>query len=814
MRKAIVFLTVSVASGGNTVPTDGASADGTSCAFRRCGRSGFFGGFNFDTCYSSQITAGDYGQPAPFPASAQCTGVDRTAMQLSCSQRVRIGVCSAAQAKNCEMFCIEEVWDPVANAGVRPGCVGAFPSWIQDNKAVSPTDVGKLTAQLADATCTIGGNCTLRCASRVERGKFGACAAFNTSLWPAVYNPWVIYGAGTLVPPRDSNDHGKTAARFNELQLRPSVFWAASTATGKEWRGLSSLTDRPPLTGGFPGREGLTVECTEQNSCKGLNVVCPRYSTCEVNCRNAAPGDGVCGTKDEPLIVFAYADSPVSVRCNAAVALSDNSCFFVLQDADELHMAPREKAYDPNEIFRVQYDILMTYVARYPPLSRALFPPRYGASSFRNRTCMWRTDPSDKAPSPSPRGDGARPDAARWSCGDAGDMCVPDPAQCPRLTEKLKKVVLTSVLNVVGQDLAPAATALAAGGGTELTILGQGFKPLLTSADPVVKLVFRNGLVVTIDDYSAASTNTQVSVVIPNLFLALGGAAALANNATVAEGVVLTISVNGVAQPLAATTPMSVHRQLIEAATPGPEGTTNGGHQLYVVGLGFGDNRSVARDGDFAVFLDRYVWDPALGQGGAKTTVRSVCPLVAKYTDSLLSCTAPAGGGVNEVVIVVNETYANFGAGGEHAITYTYPSPHIETVSLLHGCANESAALLDGGGGCAETVAGAGALSVPFGNGSIVLQVTGSNFGTASMWNAWTSSSCGANASTAGVKLCIGLQRRAGELGARSSSGAAPEATRYVRCGAVRFDAALFPLGTLRCAFFISFVCSFRCLVC
>lgn len=58
--------------------------------------------------------------------------------------------------------------------------------------------------------------------------------------------------------------------------------------------------------------------------------------------------------------------------------------------------------------------------------------------------------------------------------------------QCPRSgTEKLTKVVLTSALDIVGQELAPVATALAAGGGTELTILGQGFMPLLTSTDPV-----------------------------------------------------------------------------------------------------------------------------------------------------------------------------------------------------------------------------------------------------------------------------------------------------------------------------------------
>lgn len=86
----------------------------------------------------------------------------------------------------------------------------------------------------------------------------------------------------------------------------------------------------------------------------------------------------------------------------------------------------------------------------------------------------------------------------------------------------------------------------------------------------MVKLVFRDGLVVTINDYSAASTNTQVSVVIPNLFSAFGAATMLNTNAnkTVADGVILTLSVGGVAQPLAATTPMSVHRHLIEAATP------------------------------------------------------------------------------------------------------------------------------------------------------------------------------------------------------------------------------------------------------
>ena len=87
----------------------------------------------------------------------------------------------------------------------------------------------------------------------------------------------------------------------------------------------------------------------------------------------------------------------------------------------------------------------------------------------------------------------------------------------------------------------------------------------------MVKLVFRDGLVVTINDYSAVSTNTQVSVVIPNLFSAFFGAATMLNtnaNKTVADGVILTLSVGGVAQPLAATTPMSVHRHLIEAATP------------------------------------------------------------------------------------------------------------------------------------------------------------------------------------------------------------------------------------------------------
>lgn len=206
------------------------------------------------------------------------------------------------------------------------------------------------------------------------------------------------------------------------------------------------------------------------------------------------------------------------------------------------------------------------------------------------------------------------------------------------------------------------------------------------------------------------------------------------------------------------------------------------------------------------MFLDRYAWDPTLGAGGAKTTVRDACPLIAKYTDSLLSCTAPAGGGVNEVVIVINGTYANYGAGAgaENVVTYTYPAPQISSVALLFGCANESAALLDGSG-CAGAIEGVGALTVPFGNGSTVLQVAGSNFGTEAMWSAWASSSCGANASAAGVGLCLALQRRAGQAAAAAggqpgSSSSSGSAKRFVQCAALTFDGSLFPAGTLRCA--------------
>ena len=425
---AIVLLTVSSMSGVN--PVLATSNDGISCAFRQCKSSGN-GWKNFGLCYRSLITARAYGEPDRFPSSLHCDAVPRAATQLSCRHQLsRTDACGATQQpRNCEMWCVEEPPPifPAKPSTRRPGCVGTFPtlSATAQRSPLTAFDVGRLVAVLADATCTVGGNCTLRCASLAVHGGFGACAVFNTSLLEVAFgDPWVVL-AGGATPPRDVNDPPKGGIRFSELQVRPSVFWGAATvASLKESTfGLMSLVDSPPLTGGFPRREGLTVECTEQNSCKGLNVVCPRYSTCEVNCGNRSPGDGVCGTKDEPLIIFAYADSPVSVNCNAAVPQSDNTCFFVLQDAEKLYMvSSKENALSASHIARAQLNIITSYVARYPPLSRPLFPPPYGALSFQNRTCMWTLEAF-------PRGAGVRPNAARWSCGDASDACVPDPAQ-------------------------------------------------------------------------------------------------------------------------------------------------------------------------------------------------------------------------------------------------------------------------------------------------------------------------------------------------------------------------------------------------
>ena len=745
---------------------------------------------SFEECYRTSINDGDLGNPGLFPAVVKCKPVF-PGRQLTCDVAppgVSGSTCDVASNDECSLWCVEAARGALSKSAL--GCT----SWSDLTgspymakalmKGLQPLTASRIVSQVSDAHCPIAANCTLRCVSRIAgSGRSGACAAYNMS--GTAFAGAVIKG---LLPERVPGKSITTAgASLADFALRPSLVWGADVASTMSAdvtpsaSGLAFLIGNAPRTGGFPQREGLVVECDGLNSCRGLNIVCPRYSSCEVNCRNTVAHTGVCGTRDEPMVLFVYDYSPVSVQCTTAVPTSDSACFFVLFDAAK---------YANADMLGVA-EFIRTFVARHrsEPKHSILKMASTNGRAYENRTCMWIADPGGESDSAKVRGNGVRGADNLWSCGDANDLCVASLSECPSsIRTVIERVVLTTALALssTGQQNVAAALGVAAGGGTELTAIGQGFKSKEGDADPVVSLKFPDGRVFMIDDFSAVTTNTQVSVVVPNIYGPAAGGGATLSNATLVNGLVLQIKIP-LKPALASPSPLSVFAHTIEAVTPGADHSTMGGHALYIVGRSFGDNRSVSRDGALSVFLEREIWDPVLE---TKSTQRFGCPVLAQYTDSLLVCTAPKGGGQNEIVIEINNTL-NFREKSAPPIVYTYPHPEVNAVSIHTGCPNGSFALIDDAS-CTAVAQHSddGAMTVSFDNGTSILRVDGLNFGDESLWSDWVSGSCSVNASAAG--LCTSLQLvRDLPLGDRGET--------MLMCDALRFDSSILPTARIRC---------------